>query len=156
MHRILRWMLFSIIVLSSAAWAHNEHGNDLTGSWRITATIPAGVPVCPGVQDCVYPALATATSDGTILQTAPISNTLTGQGSWKRVAPRSFKVHTIYFRVDPTTGNYVGTSETVIEVTVAKDGRTAQGSFAAVVLDVNGVEITHYTGTVTAQRILVQ
>lgn len=156
MHRILRWMLFSAFVLSSAAWSQNEHGNDLAGTWQITATIPAGVPVCPGVQNCVYPALATATSDGAILQTAPISNTLTGHGSWKRVAPRSFKVHTIYFRVDPTTGNHVGTSETAIEVTVAKDGRTAQGSFAAVILDVNGVQITQYTGTVTAQRILVQ
>ena len=156
MQRILGWMLFLSIALSSAAWGQNERGNDLTGSWRITATIPAGVPVCPGVQDCAYPALATATSDGTILQTAAISNTLTGHGSWKRVAPRSFKVQTIYFRVDPTTGSYVGTSETAIEVTVAKDGRSAQGSFAAVVLDVSGVEITHYTGTVTAERILVQ
>ena len=72
------------------------------------------------------------------------------------MAPRSFKAHTIYFRVDPASGNYVGTSQTAIEVTVAKDGQTAQGSFAAVILDVNGVEVTHYTGSVTAQRILVQ
>ena len=134
----------------------NKNGTDLTGSWRIVATIPAGVPVCPGPDNCVYPALATANSDGTVLQTAPISGTLTGHGAWKRVGVRDFKLTAIYFRVAPATGDFVGTSETSIEVTLAPGGRTAEGSFSAVILDTTGAQLTNYSGTVTARRIEVE
>ncbi len=126
-----------------------------TGSWQIVATIPGGVPVCPGTSDCVYPALATATSDGTVLQTAPISGTLTGHGAWKRVGPRQFSLNAIYFRVS-SSGIYEGTSETTIEVTLDRGGRTGEGAFDAVVYDLNKVPITSYSGTVTAQRIEVE
>jgi hypothetical protein len=133
-----------------------KNGTDLTGTWRVVATIPAGVPVCPGPNDCVYPALTTATSDGAVLQTAPISNTLTGHGSWKRVGLRSFRIRTVYFRVDPNTGTFIGTSETTIDVTTAPGGQTADGSFTAVILDTSGAMVTEYSGTVTAERIEVE
>jgi hypothetical protein len=137
----------------AAAAEGDRSGTDLTGTWRILATIPKQAPVCGQATDCVYPALATATRDGTILQTAPISNTLTGHGSWKRTGPREFRAYTIYFRVDPATGAFVGTSETTIEVTVARGGRTADGSFTAVILDAAGTKLTDYAGTVVADRV---
>lgn len=150
-------LLATLLVVEPAlAEDQNKSGNDLTGTWRIVATIPAGVPVCPGVVDCVYPALATATRDGTILQTAPISNTLTGHGSWKRVGQRSFRAYTIYFRVDPSTGAFVGTSETSIDVAVAQGGRNAEGTFTAVILDAAGAQLATYAGTVVAQRVEVE
>lgn len=139
-----------------SAQGHYRNGTDLTGTWQIVATIPGGVPVCPGPDNCVYPALTTATSDGAVLQTAPISNTLTGHGSWKRTGPRDFRAHTIYFRVDPTTGTFIGTSETTIAVTVASGGLSADGSFSAVIRDAGGGYITGYSGTVTAQRVVVE
>lgn len=150
-------MILAAMLVASPVTAQGPYksGTDLTGTWQIVATIPAGVPVCPGTEDCVYPALATATSDGSLLQTAPISNTLTGHGSWKRTGPRDFSAYTIYFRVDPATGAYQGTSETTIDVTVAPGGLSAEGSFSAVIRDVNGGFITDYSGTVTAQRVVV-
>lgn len=159
MRRTVKTVLFAAALVAGAASAAEDHyknGTDLTGSWRIVATIPAGVPVCPGPVACVYPALATATSDGTVLQTAPISGTLTGHGAWKRVGVRKFTLNAIYFRVDSATGTFQGTSETTIDVTVDRGGRTAQGTFAAVVFDPTGIEITSYSGTVTAQRIEVE
>jgi hypothetical protein len=150
-------MAVAAMLVAGSAWAQGQYksGTDLTGTWQIVATIPAGVPVCPGPADCVYPALATATSDGTVLQTAPISNTLTGHGSWKRTGPRDFRAHTIYFRVDPSTGIFVGTSETTIDVTVAPGGMSAEGSFTAVIRDASGAYLTDYSGTVLAQRVVV-
>jgi hypothetical protein len=158
MNGLVKTVLLTATLVAGPVSAQTQYknGTDLTGSWRILATIPSGVPVCPGPKNCVYPALTTATSDGAVLQTAPISNTLTGHGSWKRVGPRNFKLHTIYFRADPNDGTYLGTSETTIDVTVATGGRTADGSFAAVILDANGALITDYSGTVTAQRIEVE
>lgn len=158
MRRHLQALLVGTILFAGTASAQDQHknGTDLTGSWRIVATIPAGVPVCPGPADCVYPALATATSDGTVLQTAPISGTLTGHGAWKRTGVRQFTLSAVYFRVDPGTGSFLGTSETTIHVSVDRGGRTAGGTFAAVILDQSGVPITNYSGTVTAQRIQVE
>lgn len=145
-----------LVAGTASAQEQNKNGTDLTGSWRIVATIPAGVPVCPGPADCVYPALATATSDGTVLQTAPISGTLTGHGAWKRVGVREFTLNAVYFRVDPGSGSFLGTSETTINVSVDRGGRTAAGTFVAVILDQSGAQITGYSGTVTAQRIHVE
>lgn len=156
--RVFRYLLLIGALLTSTgalAQGQDKNGTDLTGTWFITATIPHGVPVCPGLVDCVYPALTTATSDGAVLQTAPISNTLTGHGSWKRIGLRRFAAHTLYFRVDPVTGAFVGTSDTTIDVTVAPGGQTADGFFSAVILDVTGNVITSYSGTMTAQRVVV-
>jgi hypothetical protein len=152
--RLLPALLAATFVAGAAAADQGDRsGTDLSGTWRILATIPKEAPVCGQTADCVYPALATATRDGTILQTAPISNTLTGHGSWKRTGARTFRAYTIYFRVDPATGAFVGTSETTIEVTVARGGRTADGSFTAVILDAAGTKLTDYAGTVVADRV---
>lgn len=158
MRGLTQAMVVAAMFMASPVFAQGQfrNGTDLTGTWQIVATIPAGAPICPGDDDCVYPALATATSDGTLLQTAPISNTLTGHGSWKRTGPRDFRAYTIYFRVDPASGAFVGTSETTIDVTVAAGGLSAEGSFSAVIRDATGGVIADYTGTVTAQRVVVE
>lgn len=158
MKRLAHTAVLAALLVTGAvsAEAGYKNGTDLTGTWRIVATIPAGVLVCPGLSDCVYPALATATSDGGLLQTAPISNTLTGHGRWKRVGLRSFRAYTVYFRVDPNTGTFVGTSETTIEVTLAPSGRVAEGSFTAVILDTSGATVANYSGTVSAERLEVE
>jgi len=153
----LRVATLAVVLAAGAtvAWSSSEQGTDLTGTWRILATIPPGTPVCPGPDDCVYPALATATRDGGLLQTAPISNTLTGHGTWKRMGPRRFLAHTVYFRVNPADGSFVGTSETSIDITVTPGGQDADGTFDAVILGVDGSTITTYSGTVTAERLEV-
>lgn len=131
-----------------------KNGQDLTGTWRITATIPAGVPVCPGVTPCTYLAVATATSDGTVVQSANIPNTSVGHGVWKRVGQRTFTMVALYFRFDKD-GNPLGTSETTIDAQVDASGRDVVGSFSAVIRDLAGVQQGGYDGTVTATRMVV-
>ena len=131
-----------------------KNGQDLTGTWRITATIPAGVPVCPGVTPCTYLAVSTVSSDGNVVQSANIPNTSVGHGVWKRVSQRTFQMVALYFRFDKD-GNPLGTSETTIDAQLDAAGRNAVGSFTAVVRDLAGVELLGYDGTVTAIRMVV-
>lgn len=131
-----------------------KHGQDLTGTWRITATIPAGVPVCPGTTPCTYLAVATASSDGTVVQSANIPNTSVGHGVWKRVGQRTFAMVALYFRFD-ADGNPLGTSETSIQAEIDRSGRYVVGSFAAVIKDLADVPILTYEGTVTATRMVL-
>lgn len=154
-YRISPVLIALALTAVSPAQENYKNGQDLTGSWRIVATIPQGVPVCPGPGDCSYGAMATVSSDGVALQTAAIPNTGPGHGAWKRTGLRSFRMNTLYFRFD-AQGLQVGTSETLIEVQLDATGRTATGSFQAVLYGLNGAEQLRYSGTVTARRIEVQ
>ncbi len=131
-----------------------KNGQDLTGTWRITATIPAGVPVCPGAAPCTYLAVSTVSSDGNVVQSANIPNTSVGHGVWKRVGQRTYTMVALYFRFD-ADGNPLGTSETTIDARLDASGRNAVGSFSAVVRDLAGVQLLGYDGTVTAIRMVV-
>jgi hypothetical protein len=149
--------VFAILAMSGIGlWAQGQYkgGQDLTGSWRLLATIPAGVPVCPGTEPCEYEAMATAISDGTVVQTAAIPNTTIGHGAWKRDGLRTFKMTALYFRVDDT-GIQVGTSETEIEAELDTTGRFVTGTFSAVLYDNDQAVVLEYSGTVTGQRIVV-
>lgn len=149
-------VLFAIALAAvSPAQENYKNGQDLTGSWRIVATIPQGVPVCPGPGDCTYGAMATVSSDGTAIQTAAIPATGPGHGAWKRTGLRSFRMYTVYFRYD-AQGQQIGTSETSIEAQLDSTGRNATGSFQAILYGMNGAEQLRYSGTVTARRIEVQ
>jgi hypothetical protein len=131
-----------------------KNGQDLTGTWRITATIPAGVPVCPGTTPCSYLAVATVSSDGNVVQSANIPNTSVGHGVWKRVGQRTYQMVALYFRFDKD-GNPLGTSETTIAAEIDATGRQVGGTFSAVVKDLAGVQLLGYDGTVTATRMVI-
>ncbi len=148
--------VFALCFATGLAQAEDQYknGQELTGTWRILATIPAGVPVCPGPDACTYQAMATAISDGTVVQTAAIPNTTVGHGAWKRVGHRTFKMVALYFRVDGQ-GLQVGTSETSIDAQVDTTGRNVTGLFSAVLRNMLGEETLQYSGTVTGRRIEV-
>jgi hypothetical protein len=153
--RMILVMLAAAALSVAPAQENYKNGQDLTGSWLIIATIPQGVPVCPGPGDCPYGAMATVSSDGTAMLTSAIPNTSTGHGAWKRTGLRSFRMSAVYFRFD-AQGLQAGTSEASIEVQVDSTGRSATGSFQAILLGLNGAEQLRYSGTVTARRILVE
>jgi hypothetical protein len=130
-----------------------QRGQDLTGTWRIQVTIPAGSSACAGPEACTFLAMATATSDGTIMQTAALPGVSTGHGVWQRVGLRSFRVRTTYFRVGPH-GLPLGTAETTTTVTISADGRSASGSYENVLLDFGGNALGGFSASVTGTRLL--
>jgi hypothetical protein len=131
-------LAFGLCALSPAAFAdhnsqNNDHdrGQDITGSWHILVTIPARGVGCPGLTDCKIPAFATATSDGTVVQTAVLPNVSNGHGLWQRTRLRQFTVRSSYFRFDPTDNNaLLSTSVTVTNVTIDKSGPTGTLRYA--------------------------
>lgn len=128
-----------------------KNGQDITGSWQITVTVPVGQLNCSGPEDCVIFALATATSDGTVVQTAALPNVSSGHGVWTRTGQRHFSIRSEYFRFD-STNQFVGTSVTVTEITLEKTGTVASGTFENTLFDIFGNEIGSFSGTAAAIR----
>jgi hypothetical protein len=129
-------------------------GQDLTGTWMVRATVnpdPA-IPICPGPTACTYLAASTATSDGTLVQTAAIPATSTGHGVWKRTGSRTFSASALYFRFD-AAGQPAGTSISRIQVELADDGRSGHGTFVALLLDLQGDPALTYSGSVAFERL---
>src|SRR5512140_457317 len=128
---ILAGILVTATLLTATALAGDnfKNGQDITGSWKISVTIPPGSSVCPpSSQPCVIFAMATATSDGTVIQTAAIPGTSNGHGVWTRTGLRQFKVQSTYFRLSPT-GELIGTSETVTTFALDKTGLQGTGTY---------------------------
>lgn len=154
--RSAAWILFflSLSGLTGASAQSNPRtGRGLTGSWKIQVTIPPGSSACPaGPSPCVFFALATATGDGLVIQTAALPATSTGHGTWTRTGPRKFVIRSSYFRLDPN-GFAVGTAETSSAVELSEDGLRATGTYENKVLDINGTQVGEFSAAVTAVRM---
>ncbi|MGZ8218943.1 hypothetical protein [Methylomagnum sp.] len=124
----------------------------IVGSWKITAQVPVGAPICPGPNPCTVIALATAMSDRTIIQSAAVPNVSEGHGAWSKRGNR-FTIRSAYFRLD-ANGQAIGTSETTTEITLKKNQNEGSGQFTNRVYDLQGNEITSFSGQATATRIL--
>jgi hypothetical protein len=134
---------------SAASKTPINGGQDLTGSWRATVTLPAGSPLCAA--GCTYMALATYTSDGTMIQTAGIPGSSAGYGVWKRVGSRAFRAHGEYL-LSGAGGVQIGIAASTIDITLESDGRTGLGTFT-VVVDPTSLGIPTYSGSVEFDRI---
>jgi hypothetical protein len=147
-------VLLGCCVVPQVALAQNQqfkNGQELVGTWTLIATINPGAPICPA--GCVAPALSTITSDGTLVQSAPLPGTGTGHGVWHRVGLRQFKAVALYFRTDPATGAYEGTSESLIEATVDPSGGEVTGTFTAIIRFADNRAPVSYTGTIVGTRM---
>lgn len=145
--------LGSVLALSLPAEPNYKGGQELTGSWRLSVSIPPGSSACPpGSDPCVFLALANASSDGNVIQTAALPGTSTGHGVWKRIGLRQFTIRSTYFRLDPE-GFPVGTAETVSTVELTSDGLSASGAYVNTLLDLDGNELGGFEATVTATRL---
>lgn len=150
----LAWLAFALALPSGASMAQGaqyKNGQDLVGTWSLTATIDAGAPICPA--GCSAPALSTVMSDGTLIQSAPLSGTGAGHGVWRRTGLRTFKAVAYYFRTDPASGAFLGTSESLIDATVDKSGRQLTGTFTAVIRLPDQTLVTNYGGTISGTRV---
>jgi hypothetical protein len=110
----------------AAAQQDNDHRNGkraLVGTWDVTLTLP-GAP--PGR------VLATFNTGGTTVESAAASPSTrsASHGVWKRIGRDLFSVTRVFFRFNPQTGAYLGTTKVNATARVAPDGQT----FAAVSL----------------------
>lgn len=150
---ILLVALTSVFGLSPLADANFKNGQDLSGTWRLRVVIPPGSSACPsGPEPCIFLALATAASDGTVIQTAALPATSTGHGVWARTGHRQFSIRSTYFRLD-AQGFPVGTAETLSKVELGFDGRSASGTYNNTILDLQGNVVGAFEATVTATRL---
>ena len=144
-----------VVSANLASAAEKYHGGQtVTGTWDVTFTLPAGSSVCPAAgDDCPLPALATATSDGTLIQTAAVPDISGGHGVWIRTGLRTFLLRSKYFRYD-SAGLLIGTSEARTIVTLEKDGSSGSGTYEIQPFDLNGQSLGSFTGTASFQRIV--
>lgn len=154
----LRVLALCVVVLAPQVAAAQDqqfkNGQELVGTWTMLATINPGASICPA--GCVAPALSTINSDGTLVQSAPLPGTGTGHGVWQRVGLRTFKAIALYFRTNPGTGAYEGTSESLIEATVDASGRQVSGTFTAIINFADGSTPVTYTGAIAGSRMRLQ
>jgi hypothetical protein len=147
----------ALVVNAGVASAAEQYkrGQTVTGTWDVIFTLPAGSSVCPaGPNDCPLPALATATSDGTLIQTAAVPNISGGHGVWIRTGLRTFFLRSKYFRYGPT-GVLIGSSEARTIVTLNDDGMSGDGSYEIQLLDLAGQPLGDpFTGSAEFYRIV--
>lgn len=125
-------------------------GQDMAGSWRATVTVNSPT-VCGGPASCTYRALATWSSDGTLIQTAAIPGSSTGYGVWKRIASRTFAAHAEYLLSQG--GVQVAKAMSRIHVDLDAQGRSGTGAFTVEVYSLDGVFLEDYSGTAAFERI---
>ena len=93
----------------------------IVGSWDVVVTIEGQPP---------FRALATFNADGTTVESSahPPSLRSPAYGVWARTGPNVFSMTRLFFRFNPQTGAYLGTTKVNATVTVASDRQ----SFTAV------------------------
>ncbi|MGE3842214.1 MAG: hypothetical protein AB7I50_11555 [Vicinamibacterales bacterium] len=140
-------------VVPLVATDHPGNANEIVGTWRLQVTLPPGASVCPAVGlECTFMALATATSDRTVIQTAPIPNTTIGHGVWARLGARRFVIRSTYLRLSPD-GILIGSAEATTRFTVSRNGRVGGGTYENVLFDAEGNELTRFSATFVASRM---
>lgn len=125
----------------------------VVGTWTIDVTVPPGASGCPADGgDCVLVALATATGDGTVVQTAAVPGVSTGHGIWRKDGKRRFVVQSTYFRFG-AGGNPRGTSVTVTTLDLDREGTSATGSFVNTLYALDGTEEGSFSGSASATKM---
>jgi hypothetical protein len=136
----------------SAARADDDESRSraLVGTWDVTLQLP-GVP--PGR------VLATFNDDGTTVESAaaPPATRGSSHGVWERIGRDLFSVTRIFFRFNPQTGAFLGTTKVNATARVASDGETFEAVSISEQRDPAGTLIVGgLRGTATATRVHVE
>jgi hypothetical protein len=137
-------LALAVFLGSTASAAGNyKNGQDLTGSWKISVTIPPGSSVCPpNGPACVI-----------FAQTAAIPGTSNGHGVWPRTGLRQFRLKSTYFRLN-ASAELIGTSETITTFELDATGLTSSGCYHNTVMDLNGNILTAFDGSASSERVV--
>jgi hypothetical protein len=126
---------------------HHDHDGSILGLWHVTYVLSDGTPD--------FQSFKFWHPDGTEWESANVSP-LSGNvcvGVWKETRAGTIRLHHVAWSF--ANGILTGTL-TIDEInTVAHDGRTYKGTFAATFYDLNGNVVLQQKGTQTAKRITV-
>ena len=103
--------------------------------------------------------LATYNDDGTTVESAAASPATRGSshGAWERIGPDLFSVTRIFFRFNPQTGAFLGTTKVNASVRVASDGESFEAVSISELRDPAGALIVGgLRGPATATRVHVE
>jgi hypothetical protein len=135
----------------SAARADDEpRSRALVGTWDVTLQLPGAPPAR---------VLATYNDDGTTVESAAASPATRGSshGAWERIGRDLFSVTRIFFRFNPQTGAFLGTTKVNASVRVASDGESFEAVSISELRDPAGALIVGgLRGTATAMRVHVE
>lgn len=156
--KLIAALIFAAAFLVNAglgiAQGQYRRGQTVAGTWDVTFFLPGGSSVCPPGPVCPLPALATANSDGTLIQTAAVPNISEGHGVWIRTGLRTFSLKSKYFRYD-TFGVLIGSSVAITSVTLAENGLSGSGTYEIQLLNPQGGTVgIPFGGNATFQRIV--
>ena len=114
-------LMLVIGVVSAPAAQKPAQASAIVGSWDAVVTIEGQPP---------FRALATFNADGTTVESSshPPSVRSPAYGVWSRTGPNVFAMTRLFFRFNPATGAYLGTTKVNATVTVSTDRK----SFTAV------------------------
>jgi hypothetical protein len=147
----------AVVAFAVAGLAAAGRGDDprsgkraLAGTWDVTLVLP-GAP--PGR------VLATFDADGTTVESAaaPPATRGASHGVWKRIGHDLFSVTRVFFRFNPQTGAYLGTTKVNATVRVAPDGHTFAAVSVSELRDPAGNLVAgDLRGTATGARMAVE
>lgn len=143
--------LVSILALAVVAGPSLEaqdnfkDGQDLTGTWRIRFSTNGELR-----------SLATFTADGGAIITHGMPHIFpTEHGVWVRTGLRSFIVRSTSLRFESYSQAVIGTTETVIQLEISQDGRSASGLIKRSNFDFDGNLIADFgTASWNATRLV--
>lgn len=125
-----------------------EGGSQIVGSWQLN--VDRG-PALPPVK-----ALTTFTRDGSMIDTANLTNRSPSHGAWEHVSGRLYSNTHIFFRFDPT-GVFLGTQKINETVRLARDGESFTAVAISSLFDPSGNLVAGgLRATITATRIHVE
>jgi hypothetical protein len=108
------------ISASADRQAGANNANKLVGSWITTVNRGPSLPPVKSLQTYTG-------AHGSV----EVSNlgALRGpsHGAWKRIGPRQYSVTMVFFRYNPSTGAYIGTTKLRRTLQLARDGQTFTG-----------------------------
>jgi hypothetical protein len=148
--------LVAVGVIAAGAVSAARAGDDesrsraLVGTWDVTLQLPGAPPA---------PVLATFNDEGTTVESAaaPPATRGSSHGVWERIGHDLFSVTRIFFRFNPQTGAFLGTTKVNATVRVASDAETFEAVSISELRDPAGALIVGgLRATATASRVHVE
>jgi hypothetical protein len=136
------------IAPDGSASTSRSYGNQLAGTWVVAIEQPAPLPPLTVHQ--------TYTGDGSFLSFSPPGARSPEMGSWERVKGRLYASSGAFFRFNPQTGAFVGSTQINRTIRLAKDGRSFTVSGRVQVLDLAGNVVTSFLAQGSAERMQVE
>ena len=142
-------VLMAGAAIAPAGGASNSHGNQLAGTWIVTAQRPAPLPP--------FTVHQTYTKGGSFLGFASDNGARSPEfGSWEHVGGRLYASSGSFFRFNPQTGGPVGSVKINRTLRLSDDGQSFKAIGRVMILDLDGNVVTSFLAPLSGERMQVE